>query len=111
MLFDRLINNELEYTTNHRRDFIHVNDICSAIKKLIKHHHIKGVVDIGTGTNISIQDIRPDLPCHTIEEYPEMAYERHSTRADIRTMKSIGWKPTIFVEDFMRENRLAEKNV
>ena len=110
MLFDRLINNELEYTTNHKRDFIHVDDICSAIKKLIKHHHIKGVVDIGTGTNISIQDIRPDLPCHTIEQYPEMAYERHTTLADIRTMKSIAWKPTIKVKDFIRKNRLAEKN-
>jgi len=106
MLFDKLINNELTYTTNHRRDFIHVNDICSAIKKLIKHQHIKGVVDIGTGTNISIQDIRPDLPCHTIEQYPEMAYERHTTLADISIMKSIGWRPTIRVEDFMRENRL-----
>ena len=35
MFLDKVLNNELEYVTTHHRDFIHLDDVCDAIKILI----------------------------------------------------------------------------
>ena len=36
MFLDKLLNNNLDYVTTHYRDFIHIEDVCDAIKILIK---------------------------------------------------------------------------
>ena len=41
---------------NHFRDFISVNDICSAIELIIKKE-ITGVINIGTGKKIQLSKI------------------------------------------------------
>ena len=39
MFLQKLFDNELEYTTPHYRDFIHVSDLCDAIELLIKSRY------------------------------------------------------------------------
>jgi len=100
MFFNKLLNNELEYTTTHYRDFVHLFDVIDAIKILINKPRIKGVLDIGTGHPIRIQDLAPDLPVRL-----NTPGEREYTCADPTTIKSLGWKPKYSVEKFLT-NRL-----
>lgn len=100
MFFDKLINNKLEYVTAHKRDFIHIEDLCDAIYILLKNNFI-GSIDIGTGTNICIKDIRPDLPIKN-----QTIGEREETLADISILKSFGFSPKHTVENFLKDLKL-----
>lgn len=97
MFFDKLLNNQLEYVTPHYRDFIHLDDVCSAIELLV-NSTLTGVIDIGTGTSIYIPSVAPGL---NIKEYTP--HERQTTQADIRKLKELGFEPKYSVENFLTE--------
>ena len=96
MFFNKLRNGTLEYVTNHYRDFIHLEDVLDAIEILIKATHVKGVVDIGTGNPVRIQDLAPDLPVRL-----NTPGERSWTCANTEKMKALGFKPKYTVEKFL----------
>ena len=102
MFFNKLRNGTLEYTTRHYRDFIHIEDVLDAIVILIEKDYIKGVIDIGTGHPIRIQDLAPDLPVRL-----NTPGEREFTCANIEKMKALGWKPKYTVENFLTNNNLG----
>ena len=60
-----------------------------------------GSIDIGTGTNICIKDIRPDLPIKN-----QTIGEREETLADISILKSFGFSPKHTVENFLKDLKL-----
>ena len=95
MFISRLLNNKLEYTTNHYRDFIHVSDICDCIKFLITQT-ISGVIDVGTGESISIEKLSPGLPLNL-----NTPGERLITQADTSKLEELGWKHKINFKDFL----------
>lgn len=99
MFFDKLLNGTLEYVTDHYRDFIHVEDVCSAINLLL-NSTITGSIDIGTGNSIKISDIRSDLPVNA-----NTTGERLLTRADTTIMSSLGFIPNHNVLNFLRNIR------
>ncbi len=99
MFFDKLINGNLKYVTDHTRDFIHVEDVCAAINTLINSNYV-GSIDIGTGVTIKISDICTDLPIKK-----DIVGERTNTCADITLMKSLGFKPKHSIFDFIRNIR------
>ena len=96
MFFDKLFNNQLEYVTRHYRDFVHINDVTDAIEILIAKEHIKGVIDIGTGVPVRIQDLAPDLPVRL-----NTPNEREWTCANIEKMKALGYKPKYSIEKYL----------
>lgn len=96
MFLDKLLNNNLEYVTNHQRDFIHVNDVCDAINILITKPKTTGIIDIGTGKPIRICDLAPNLPIRL-----NTPYERSITCANTETMKFLGFKPKYNIENFL----------
>jgi nucleoside-diphosphate-sugar epimerase len=96
MFFDKLINGTLEYVTEHSRDFVHVDDVCSAIEILMKCDY-KGSVDIGTGQSIKISDICPNLPIKK-----DTVGERICTCANTTTMSSLGFSVSKSVLDFIK---------
>ncbi len=96
MFFNRLRNGSLEYVTRHYRDFIHLEDILDAIEILINNPQITGVIDIGTGYPIKIQDLAPGLPVRL-----NTPGERNWTCADTKKMKSLGFEPKYTVEKFL----------
>ena len=102
MFFNKLRNGTLEYTTRHYRDFIHIEDVLDAVVILIEKDYIKGVIDIGTGHPIRIQDLAPDLPVRL-----NTPGEREFTCANIEKMKALGWKPKYTVENFLTNNNLG----
>jgi len=102
MFFNKLRNGTLEYVTRHYRDFIHLEDVLDAIEILIKATHVNGVVDIGTGNPVRVQDLAPDLPVRL-----NTPGERVWTCANIEKMKALGFEPKYTVEKFLTNNNLG----
>lgn len=102
MFFDKLLNGKLEYTTRHYRDFVHINDVLDAIDILIKKEHVKGIIDIGSGDPVRIQDLAPDLPVRL-----NTPGEREFTCANLEKMKALGYKPKYSVKNFLTNKDLG----
>lgn len=101
MFMQKLLDNELEYVTTHRRDFIHIEDLCDAIELLIENE-IGGYTDIGTGDPVKITDLVKDknLPVKL-----NTVGEREYTCADIVNLREIGWTPKHDVRDLVNGNK------
>ena len=97
MFFDKLLNKQLEYVTPHHRDFVHLDDVCSAIE-LVMDSTLTGVVDVGTGVSVYIPSIAPNL---NIKDYTP--HERQTTQANIKKLTELGYKPKYSVKDFLTE--------
>ena len=107
MLLDKLFNNDLEYVTNHHRDFIHINDVCDAIQILINKPHVKGVLDIGSGNPIRIRNLAPNAPIRL-----NTPNERTFTCANIEKMKVLGFKPKYNIEKYLtNDNKCTILNI
>jgi nucleoside-diphosphate-sugar epimerase len=102
MFFDKLFNGTLEYVTQHHRDFVHINDICDAIEILIKKTHVNGIIDIGSGDPIRVQDLAPGLPIRL-----NTPHERTFTCANLEKMKALGYKPKYIIKEFLTNKELG----
>ena len=100
MLYRMLQDNTARYITKHKRDYVHVHDICTAILTLIPAS-FTGHLDIGFGESIPVMDIAKamgrDLPIK--EDTPG---EPDSLCADIRQLTELGWYPTINIVDHLK---------
>ena len=57
MLILKILRNDVQYlNVNHIRDFIHVNDIVSAVQVMM-NNTFRGVIDVGTGVSNKLVDI------------------------------------------------------
>ena len=104
MLIPKILRNDVQYVnTNHKRDFIHIDDLMSAIDILMKSK-LNGVIDIGTGNSYQLTDIINyfKIDC---EKKIGSENERLDNKADITTLNSLGWKPKINLYDYIKENR------
>ena len=96
MFFDKLFNDKLEYVTRHYRDFVHLYDLIDAINILIEADYVKGVLDIGSGVPVRIQDFAPNLPVRL-----NTPSEREYTCANTEKMKALGFKPKYSIEKYL----------
>jgi len=96
MFFDKLFNNNLEYVTRHYRDFVHLYDVIDAINILIEADYVNGVLDIGSGTPVKIQDLVSNLPIKLTTPH-----ERQWTCANLEKMKALGFKPKYSIKEFL----------
>ena len=113
MLIPRILRNDVPYiNTNHSRDFIHVEDICSAIYSLLTHNNITafpnatGVIDIGTGITHKLTDIINYFGI-TAEERIGGDNERLDNKADIETLTTHGWEPQHELMNYIKKNRMV----
>ena len=93
MFFDKLFNGELEYVTRHYRDFVHLLDVIDAINILIECDYVKGVLDIGSGVPVKVQDLAPSVPVRL-----NTPGERFYTCANLEKMKALGYEPKYSVK-------------
>jgi len=98
----KLLNNDLEYVTRHYRDFVHLEDVLDAIEILIEKDHVMGVVDIGSGVPVRVQDLAPGLPVRL-----NTPGEREWTCANLEKMKALGYKPKYIIEKFLTNKNLG----
>ena len=101
MFISRLLNNKLQYVNiDCKRDFIHVFDIVSFLKKII-NFNLLGVMDVGTGKAIDLKD----LVEYNIKRRKSNFYEMKNNQANIRRLESIGFKPKFNLESFLNDNK------
>ena len=98
MLYGMLKEGTAKYITNHKRDWIHVKDVCRAIRHLASST-ICGPVSVGYGESVPVRKLaeafgQGDLP---VKEYTPG--EVDDNVADISIMLSTGWKPKINILD------------
>jgi len=98
MLYRMLEEKTATYLTRHKRDWIHVNDIVTAIATLIPSSYT-GILDVGTGNPVSVIDLATKMGLGHLPIKEDTPGERDITCADISTLKSLGWSPTIDILD------------
>jgi len=101
MFLQKFIDGELEYVTNHHRDFIHIEDLCDAIE-LCMFSKYTGDIDIGTGIPIKVSELAPDLPIRL-----NTPNERAWTCANMEKIKSLGFKPKYTVKKLLTNSNLG----
>ena len=109
MLIPRILRNDLEYINiNHSRDFIHVNDIVSAIDVLIDSHintpyRYNGVIDVGTGITNTLISIIDHFKLN-VKRLKGDEHERLDNKADINILNDLGWKPKYELITYIEKN-------
>ena len=73
----------------------------SAIKKVMKSN-ISGVIDIGTGFSINLNDLMSYLGLSAKKKLGKY-YERRDNVADINILKQLGWNPKYKLFDYLRK--------
>ncbi len=98
MLYRMLEEKTATYLTRHKRDWIHVNDIVTAIATLIPSSY-NGVLDVGTGNPVSVIDLAKKMGMEHLPIKEDTPGERETTCADISQLMELGWTPTIDILD------------
>ena len=104
MLIPQILKGRVNYiNVNHSRDFIHVNDIVSAVEKVM-HIDLRGVIDIGTGESHKLVDI---VDYFKIDYDKKMGdeTERLDNKADISIMEDYNWSAKTDLYKYIKENR------
>jgi nucleoside-diphosphate-sugar epimerase len=106
MLIPKILRNDIQYINiNHIRDFIHVNDIISAIE-IMMNNSFKGVIDVGTGTGNKLVDIMDYLKI----DYKSVIggeTERLDNTADTSILNKFGWRAKINLYDYIEQNKVV----
>lgn len=101
--------NAVPYITGdgeQRRDMIHVNDVVSAnifAMNYDKHNFCGQVYDIGTGSNISLNQIKEIVNKH----FPDNSFDYvaprpgdvMTTKASVKELANIGWTASVSIEE------------
>ena len=98
MLYRMLEEKTATYLTRHKRDWIHVNDVVSAIANLIPSSY-NGVLDVGTGNPVSVIDLATKMGMGHLPIKEDTPGEREITCADTLQLRELGWTPTINILD------------
>lgn len=103
MFMGRLLSGNIQYATNHVRDFIHVSDVCSAILSLVDSvdEPKQRAYDIGTGMGNTVSDLATlaglELPVKEGD-----ACEAEDNTADISKLKEeFGFEPQVNVRTYI----------
>ena len=104
MLIPKILRNDVQWVnTNHKRDFIHVDDLIRGIEILIDKNEY-GVIDIGTGTSHKITDIMNHFGID-FEGKIGSEGERLDNKANVEILNKYGWKPDYDLYKYIEENR------
>ena len=104
MLIPRLLRDDVPYiNVDHKRDFIHITDLMTAIGFLIVNKIKKRkVIEIGTGVSNNLLDILSHLNMEVKDKRVGTMFERKDNEANISVLKELGWSPTIDLFDYLK---------
>ena len=91
MLYGMAMNDQLNYITDHKRDFTHVYDVCRAIKILIEKGVGGETYEIGHGKPITNTVFLKKIGYNKELPVREVTGESTITCADPTKMKELGW--------------------
>lgn len=101
MMYRMLQEGRATYVTKHLRDWIHVNDVCNAIKTLMTSEYC-GVLDVGSGISYSVRELARTMGQGDLPVKEDTPGEADATRADTSVLESLGWAPKHDVLDSAR---------
>lgn len=103
MLIGRIRDKTLKYVTDHTRDFIHVDDICSAIIKNLDNSQLNGIIDVGTGTGVKIDDLVNSFYENKLPKVNGHPCEAKENVADTEALLKTGWRPKYNIQDYIKD--------
>jgi len=111
MLIPKILRNDVQYiNVNHKRDFIHVDDVISAINLMIDKwpfKNIKGIVDVGTGKSHKLTDILKQVGIDC-EQKIGGENERLDNQANIELLEKYGWSVNMDLYKYIQKNRIKQ---
>ncbi|SAK81269.1 NAD-dependent epimerase/dehydratase [Caballeronia pedi] len=87
-----------------RREFLHVDDLASAVLALLDSDHIEGLFNIGFGKDIAIADLAR-LICDVVGFSGSLEFDLSRPDGtprkllDVSKLAALGWSPTIALRD------------
>lgn len=104
MFIPLILNNAVSYVNvNHIRDFIHVDDVISAIESVM-HINLRGVLDVGTGKGHKLIDIVDYFKLDYVKNIGNET-ERLNNTADTTILNNHGWKAKADLYKYIQRNR------
>ena len=99
----KILKDDVPYiNVDHVRDFIHVDDIMSAIGTLMKNKIKKRkVIDIGTGLGFNLLDILSHLNMEVTDKRMGTMYERKDNTAKTGFLRELGWEPKVNLLEYL----------
>ena len=106
MFIPKLLRDDVSYiNVDHIRDFIHIDDLLSAIGCLIVNKIKKRkVIDIGTGISHKLIDITSHLNIDIKDKRIGTIFERKDNTAKIGLLTELGWSAKVDLLDYLKEN-------
>ena len=104
MLIPKILKNDIEYlNVNHTRDFIHVDDVISAIYTVL-HNDVRGVIDVGTSISNKLIDIADYFKIDYENRIADET-ERLNNTANTKILNSLGWHAKTNLYGYIEENK------
>jgi nucleoside-diphosphate-sugar epimerase len=104
MLIPKILKNDIEYlNVNHTRDFIHVDDVISAID-IVLQNDVRGVIDVGTSISNKLIDIADYFKIDYENRIADET-ERLNNTADTKILNSLGWHAKTNLYGYIEENK------
>ncbi len=104
MLIPKILKNDIHYlNVNHTRDFIHVDDVVSAIYTVLQNN-VRGVIDVGTSISNKLIDIADYFKIDYENRIADET-ERLNNTADTKILNSLGWHAKINLYGYIEENK------
>ena len=106
MLIPKILRDEVSYINiDHSRDFIHIEDVQTAISFLIVNKIKKRkVIDVGTGISNKLIDILSHINMEVKDKRMGTMFERKDNKANIDVLSQMGWVPKTNLLDYLKEN-------
>jgi GDP-L-fucose synthase len=98
-------------TGTPRREFLHVDDLSDACLFLLQNYNEQGVINIGSGTDISIKELA-ELIAEEIEYSGEFTFDLTKPDGtprklmDNNKIRKFGWEPAISLKTGIRRTIL-----
>jgi UDP-glucose 4-epimerase len=85
------------------RDFVHVDDVYTAIELSLTHYRLIGfnVLNVGSGKSTTLRELAACFPGKV--EYRPARSEPSKTQACVDELQCIGWRPTVDVVEWVKE--------
>ena len=106
MLIPKILRDDVSYINiDHSRDFIHIEDVQTAISFLIVNKIKKRkVIDVGTGISNKLIDILSHINMEVKDKRMGTMFERKDNTAQIGVLSDMGWLPKTNLLDYLKEN-------
>lgn len=98
-------------TGRARREFLHADDVASAVSFLLDKKELPDIINIGTGTDITISDLASKIS-KTIGFKGDTIYNTDMPdgtmvkRLDMSIMNNLGWKPKVSLNEGLKRTYL-----